>query len=328
VIRTTVLVLDQGLASTFVGPLEVLRHAGVIWNRLTDTAPRPTFEVVTAAAGTGPVACDGGFAVHASTTIDAVPETDLVLVPSTGLDRPHALSRNAPLLPWLRTVHRRGAVIAGVCSGVELLAAAGLLDGRSATTHWGLAEDLRAAYPAVRWTPERMVTDDGGVVCSAGMYACLDLALHLVERFCGRTVALQTAQAFLIEPVRAGQAAFQAAGPRPLHDDPAIAQAEQWLRTEYARALRIDDLSARCAMSPRNFARRFRAATGQTPLEYLQQLRIRAARTLLESGSGTVQDVSLAVGYDDLAFFRQLFRRHTGSTPQEYRRRFGRQPQA
>jgi transcriptional regulator GlxA family with amidase domain len=123
-------------------------------------------------------------------------------------------------------------------------------------------------------------------------------------------------------------AATRRPGPRVDHADRAVADAQDWLRDNYARPLRIDDLSARYAMSRRHFTRRFRAATGDTPLAYLHKQRVRAALALLESGTGTVQDISLAVGYDDVAFFRELFRRHTGSTPQDYRRRFLHRPQA
>jgi transcriptional regulator GlxA family with amidase domain len=322
VIRTTVLLLPGSLVSTSVGPMEVFRHAGVVWNLLTDHPQRPAFRVTTASAAPGPVICDGGLEMRADTTLAAIRRTDLVVVPSTGLDLPSAVERNAGVLPWLRAMHRRGAVLAGVCSGVELLAAAGLLDGRPATTHWGLVDRMRAAYPAVDWQPERMVTDADRLVCGAGMYACLDLSLHLVERFCGRPTALQTAQAFLIES-RATQAGFIPSGAAPAHGDTVVAAAERRLQEHYAEPLRVEDLSARAGLSSRQFSRRFRGATGTTPLEYLHRERIRAARTLLETAELAVQDVSLAVGYDDVAFFRRLFRRHTGSTPQDYRRRFG-----
>jgi transcriptional regulator GlxA family with amidase domain len=321
-----VLLLPGSLVSTSVGPLEVFRHAGVVWNMLTGIPQRPAFQVTTASAAPGPVSCDGGFEVRAATTIDTIRRTDLVLVPSTGLDLPSAVTRNAAVVPWLRAMHRRGAVLAGVCSGVELIAATGLLDGRPATTHWGLVDRMRTAYPAVQWLPERMVTDADRVVCGAGMYACLDLSLHLVERFCGRPTALQTAQAFLIEPGRATQAGFVPPGPAPGHGDDLVATAERRLREHYAEPLRVEDLSARAGLSTRQFSRRFREATGTTPLEYLHRERIRVARAMLETADVGVQDISLAVGYDDVAFFRRLFRRHTGSAPQDYRRRFGQVP--
>jgi transcriptional regulator GlxA family with amidase domain len=317
-----VLLLPGSLVSTSVGPMEVFRHAGVVWNLLTDHPQRPAFRVITASVAPGPVVCDGGFEARADTTINTIRHTDLVFVPSTGLDLPTAVQRNAAVLPWLRAMYRRGAVLAGVCSGVELLAAAGLLDGRPATTHWGLVDRMRAVYPAVDWQPERMVTAADRVVCGAGMYACLDLSLHLVERFCGRPTALQTAQAFLIES-RATQASFIPPGPPPDHGDAVVGAAERRLREHYAEPLRVEDLSARAGLSSRQFSRRFREATGTTPLEYLHRERIRVARAMLEANDRPVQEISVAVGYDDVAFFRRLFRRHTGSAPQDYRRRFG-----
>jgi transcriptional regulator GlxA family with amidase domain len=168
-----------------------------------------------------------------------------------------------------------------------------------------------------------MVTEADGIYCGAGMYACLDLSLYLVERFCGRQIALQTARAFLIEPPRTWQSGFAAVAQGAQHGDSAVAEAQTWIHDHFAQPVRFDDLCAQIGMSPRNFARRFRAATGDTPLGYLHKLRMDSARSLLESESRTVQEVSVTVGYDDVAFFRRLFRRHTGVSPQEYRRRFG-----
>ena len=263
--------------------------------------------------------------------------TDLVWVPAAGLDLETivangydvdaAVARNARVIPWLQRQAAQGAEIAGVCSGVALLAAAGLLDGRRATTHWALAEQFRRRFPAVDWQPEYIVTEAPGVYCGGGVNAASDLSLYLVEKFCGREVATQCAKAMLIELPRLWQVAFAHLDVgRGQHEDEAILRAQEWLHEHYdRREVRLEALASRVGMSPRNFIRRFKDATGRTPLAYLQSLRIATAKRLLENGRGTIQEVSAAVGYDDLMFFRSLFRRHTGLSPTGYRQRFGRQ---
>lgn len=323
-IDVTIVFLEESLVSTSVGPMEVFRHAGVVWNLLTGEAVRPRFRVTSASLTGKAVHCDGPLTVRTTASIADIRKTDLILVPSTGLDFPSAVARNKPLLPWLRRWRKRGASIAGVCAGVELLAAAGLLDGKRATTHWGLVEGFRERYPQVRWMPELLVTEDDNVYCGGGVNASLDLSLYLVEKFSGHETAVQCARALLIETPRTWQSGFAVVPLHTRHHDPVIAEAQEWIHENFQRDFGFEELAARLGMSPRNFARRFKAATTDTPLGYLQKLRIAAARRLLESNYKTVQEISEAVGYEDAAFFRDLFRRHTGASPQAYRQRFGR----
>jgi len=210
-----------------------------------------------------------------------------------------------------------------VCSGVGLVAATGLLDGKRATTHWGLAERFRTKYPKVRWMPELMVTEDRGFYCGGGVHAALDLSLYLVEKFCGHEVALQTAKALLIETPRAWQAGFAIVPLKTEHSDDGISRAQEWLHQNFHQTFPLQAPANRVGMSLRNFVRRFKQATGDSPLIYLQKLRVAAAKRLLEGDHRSTQEISGAVGYQDVAFFRGLFQRHTGVSPGEYRRKFG-----
>jgi transcriptional regulator GlxA family with amidase domain len=206
---------------------------------------------------------------------------------------------------------------------VGLIAATGMLDGKRATTHWGLVERFREKYPKVRWMPELMVTEDRGFYCGGGVHAALDLSLYLVEKFCGHDVAIQTAKALLIETPRAWQAGFAIVPLRTQHSDETISRAQEWLHVNFHRDFPLDELARRVGMSARNFVRRFKQATGDSPLIYLQKLRISAAKRLLESDHRSMQEVSDAVGYEDAAFFRELFERHVGLAPSAYRKSFG-----
>ena len=303
--------------------MEVFRHAGSLWNVLTGKTPVPRFRVTTASVDGRAVSCDGPIQIRPAAALNAIRNTDLIFIPTTGLSVDDVVERNAPVVPWLRRWHKRGAAIASVCSGVGLVAATGLLDGKRATTHWGLAERFRQKYPNVRWMPELMVTEDHGFYCGGGVNASLDLSLYLVERFCGHDVAMQSAKAMLIETPRAWQAGFAIVPLKTEHSDDSISNAQEWLHQNFHQDFALDHPARRVGMSLRNFVRRFKQATGDSPLIYLQKLRIAAAKRLLEGDHRTIQEISAAVGYQDVAYFRLLFQRHTGVSPSAYRRRFG-----
>jgi transcriptional regulator GlxA family with amidase domain len=269
------------------------------------------------------VRCDGPIHIQPDGALTAIRKTDLIFIPTTGLHIDDVVGRYAAVGPWLRRWHKRGAAIASVCTGVGLVAATGLLDGRRATTHWALADRFREKYPKVKWMPELMVTEDRGFYCGGGVHAALDLTLYLVEKFCGHDIAMQSAKAMLIETPRAWQSGFAIVPLKTEHSDDAISAAQEWLHQNFHRTFPLDAPARRVGMSLRNFVRRFKQATGDSPLIYLQKLRIAAAKRLLESDHRTMQEISDAVGYQDVAFFRQLFQRHAGVSPSAYRRSFG-----
>jgi transcriptional regulator GlxA family with amidase domain len=213
-------------------------------------------------------------------------------------------------------------VIAGVCTGVVLLAEAGLLNGCQATTHWALADQYRRRYPDVDWKPELFITRSDNIFCGGGVYAALDLCLYLVEHFAGYEVAKQTGRSLLIDSPRTWQASFSVPLLNQQHHDDRIRVAQDYLHEHFNETFTMDELAQRIGMSTRNFIRRFKQATGKTPLTYLHTLRINCARQLLETDFRSVQEVCYEVGYEDIPFFRNVFRRHTGLSPREYRQRY------
>jgi transcriptional regulator GlxA family with amidase domain len=322
-VDVTVLFLKETFSSTAVGPMEVFRHAGTLWNILTGKSQHPYFQVTTASTDGRLVECDGPICIKPMAAIRDIRKTDLIFIPTTGLDIDNVVERNAPVVPWLKRWHSRGAAIASVCSGVGLVAATGMLDGKRATTHWALAERFREKYPKVKWMPELMVTEDRGFFCGGGVHAALDLSLYLVEKFCGHEIALESSKALLIETPRAWQAGFAVIPLKTEHNDESISLAQDWLHQNFHRTFPLDAPARRAGMSLRNFVRRFKEATGDSPLIYLQKLRVAAAKRLLENNHRSMQEISDAVGYHDAAFFRSLFQRHTGVSPSAYREKFG-----
>jgi len=332
-INVTVLFLNGGSPSTMVVPTEIFETSGSFWNALNGEEPSPRFRVTTASLDGQPVRSGDSIALTPQCALADAPKPDLVFVPSGGLtyrevfrqgyEIDDVIARNESVLPWLCDWAGSGVRIAGVCSGVALLAKAGLLDGRRATTHWGVAKYYMERFPAVDWQPEYLVTDAGNLCCGGGVNAAADLALYLVEKYCGREVASQSARAMLIEMPRTWQVAFAHISPRTMHADAPILDAQDWLHKHYTGEISIERLAEMVGMSPRNFARRFKEATGRTPLNYLHTLRVETAKRLLENGRLSVQEIMLEAGYEDGIFFRKLFRRHTGVSPTQYRARFG-----
>lgn len=322
-IDVTVLLLGGCYASTALGPVEVFHSAGTLWNVLQGERESPRFRVRTATLRGERVASPYGVDLIGDAAIGEIRATDLVVVPAAGLELDAQLAAHRDIYPWLRRHSARGAYIAGVCSGAAYLAAAGLLDGREATTHWGTAQELRQRFPAVKWRPDKMITEDRRVLCSGGVYASIDLSLYLVEKFCGHEIAVQTAKSLLINMPRVRQTGYAVLPLSRPHDDDSIRSAEVSIERNFRSPLRVEDLARERHMSARNFIRRFKVATGRTPGDYLQATRIAVAKQLLESGARSVQSVCDAVGYEDPAFFRALFRRHTGMSPAEYRDHFG-----
>ncbi len=318
----TVVLLEGGYASTAIGPIEVFHSAGTLWNWLHGEVQSPRFRVRTASLDGKGVTGLYPLGLMPQCSIKDIRHTDIIIVSASGPDVQQHIARNTPLLPWLRKWHAKGAYVAGICSAAALLAEAGLLDGKVATTHWAVADVLRERYPRVRWQPEQFVTEDRRMMCSGGVYAAIDLSLYLVEKFCGHEVALQCARSLLVSMPRGRQSGYALLPLSRPHDDERIREVEDWLRQNFDRDVSIERLADRAGMGARNFIRRFKAATGRLPGAYVQTLRISAARELLERGTPSIQTVCSKIGYEDIAFFRSLFKRHTGMTPADYRTRF------
>lgn len=229
-----------------------------------------------------------------------------------------------PLARWLAAGHARGAVLASVCAGAFLLAETGLLAGRTATTHWGYAEVLAERFPEIRVDADRLVIDDGDLITAGGVMAWTDLGLVLVERLLGPTIMLDTARFLLVDPPGREQRSYRAFAPILDHGDGAVLKVQHWLQASGAAGVHLAAMVARSGLEERTFLRRFRKATGMTPTEYCQQIRIMKAREALELTRRGIGQIAFEVGYDDPSAFRKLFQRLTGLSPGAYRKRFGR----
>ncbi|WP_206419851.1 GlxA family transcriptional regulator [Minwuia thermotolerans] len=252
--------------------------------------------------------------------------SDLIVIGDLDLtDGIPPAGRWGPEIQWLREEWERGAVICSVCTGAVLLAETGLLDGVEATTHWSAASLFREHYSAVRLRSERILSPAGPehrLVTSGGPGSWEDLALYLVARFAGEEEAQRIARIFVLGDRSDGQLPFSAMGRPRAHDDAVIGACQSWIAANYTESSPVKRMINRSGLAERTFKRRFKAATGYTPVDYVQALRIEEAKQILETTGDPVEDVALAVGYADPAFFRRLFKRRVGVTPARYRQRF------
>jgi transcriptional regulator GlxA family with amidase domain len=304
-------------------PVEIFHSAGALWHDLQAEPRAPAFRVTTASISGAPVRSPYGLDIRPQASLDEVRRTDIVIVATSGLEWNEKLIENSRLPPWLAAHYAQGAYVAGVCMGSAYLAEAGLLDGRLATTHWAICKQFASRYPLVNWRPDLLITEDARLLCSGGVYAAIDVSLYLVEKLCGHDVAVQTAKALLLPMPRTHQSGYAVLPLSPPHGDERIRTAEAYIQEAFHEDLTTDGLARRAGLGLRTFARRFKAATGRLPSTYLQAIRIDHAKAILERETRSIQSVSSAVGYDDVTFFRSLFKRETGMTPAEYRANFG-----
>ena len=319
--KVAVVCFEGGSAMSAAGPLEVFRHVLARLRRSGEGLDAPQMAIVT--PDDAPVACGGHITIRPTTTIETLDRPDLVFLAGIdGCEVDAALRRNQTIGDWLVALHKEGVAIAAACPSQALLAEAGLLDGRSAAVHWSLLDAFRARWPEVAWSAERLVVRDDGLYTSCGASSALDLALYLVDRLLGRETMLDCARWLLADLPRQRPNVPPPlfATHRPL--DPGMEPVEAWLQAHFREPLHLEELAARFGTSWRTFHRRFHEAFGEPPKAYLQKLRLAAARHLLETETIPVDLVAHRVGYEDAAFFRALFKRHTGMTPSEYRETF------
>ncbi|MFM0040205.1 GlxA family transcriptional regulator [Paraburkholderia strydomiana] len=244
----------------------------------------------------------------------------LILPPRLGgpLSREDAV----PFVDWLLSHHRAGATLASICGGAFLLGETGLLAGRSATTHWAHAEIFRQRFPNARLDTDKLVIDDGDIICAGGMMAWIDLGLKLVDRFLGPTIMAETARFLLVDPPGREQRYYSVFSPNLTHGDAAVLKVQHWLQATGAKDMALASLVSRAGLEERTFLRRFRKATGLTAIDYCQRLRVGKAREMLQFSNLPAETIAWEVGYGDAGAFRKIFNRVTGLTPGEYRRRF------
>ncbi len=266
----------------------------------------------------------GLFTIHPDVLIHDLDRTDLVIIPAIYGDKNQILENNQEFLPWLIRQYKGGAAIASLCIGVFLLAGTGLLKGRKCATHWVEADNFRKMFPDVDLVPDKIITDEQGIYTSGGAYSGLNLLLYLVEKFAGREMAIVCSKLFEIEIERNAQSQFMIFTPQKQHEDEVIKKAQEYIEKNYEEKITVDDLASMLSISRRNLERRFKKVTYNSIVEYMQRVRIEAAKQTLERARENVNEAMYKAGYTDIKAFRTTFKKLTGLSPLEYRNKYNR----
>jgi transcriptional regulator GlxA family with amidase domain len=249
---------------------------------------------------------------------------DLVIVPAMSSDKIEmVVQREGKLIEWMKQQHQRHASLASICVGAFILAETGLLNGKKATTHWMFADMFRKMYPLVLVHDDKIIVDQGRIYTCGGAFSFTTFTLYLIEKFCGHEAAIIASKMLMINMHQVPQQSFSIFQLQHDHADEAIQTIQQFIEKNYEEPVSMEDMASQCNMSVRNFIRRFEQATGNTPLEYLQRVRIEAAKKLLENKNHSIEQVAMQCGYEDMNFFRKIFKRHVAMTPKEYKEKYG-----
>jgi transcriptional regulator GlxA family with amidase domain len=268
---------------------------------------------------------NGLFSVHSNVNFKDVRKTDLIIIPAIDPDIEVSLALNKSYLPWIIKQYKQGAEIASFCVGAFLLASTGLLKGRNCATHWLFADIFRKMFPEVNLVPDKIITDEYGIYTNGGAYSFLHLLLYLVEKYCDRETAIYCSKFFEIDIDRTYQSPFAIFSGLKDHQDEEIKKAQFFIEKNVHKKIPIEDLAAKFSMGRRNFDRRFIKATSNTPNEYLQRVKIEAAKKALETSRRTINEVMYDVGYSDVKAFRDVFKRFAGLSPLEYRNKYNKE---
>jgi len=266
------------------------------------------------------VNANNGMTIQPHRAMEAVEQTDVVLIPAYILS--DDIQPEPDILDWIVRRYKSGSSVGALCTGTFMLAMTGLLDGKQATTNWQLVRRFKRRFPDVNLRPDQILTVDDNLICSGAVTSIYHLGLYLIEKYGSSQLASICSKSFLIDPGRQSQLPYTTADFVKKHGDRDITRAQQLMEQKYAESISMDDVAWHVGLSPRHFKRRFKSATGETPLSYLQQIRIEAAKKRLETTNDNINEITWQIGYEDISTFRRLFKKHTALSPKEYRERF------
>jgi transcriptional regulator GlxA family with amidase domain len=320
--HVSILVPNDAVLASIVDPRTMF--TGV--NEFLDAAGRPPmFKVELVGLSKEVRLYNGAFSVHTHALLKDVEETDLIFVPALSGDLKLALEKNKDFIPWIIRQYQKGAEVASLCIGSFLLASTGLLNGRECSSHWKTADEFREMFPDVNLVDGRIVTEQDGLYSSGGASSYWNLLLHLVEKYVGREMAIIAAKVYALEIDRKSQSPFIMFNGQKKHEDEPIKEAQEFIEKNVTDKISVESLSLKFAIGKRNFERRFKKATNNTPVEYIQRVKMEAAKKHFETSRKNVNEVMYDVGYSDPKAFRSVFKKITGLSPIDYRNKYNKE---
>lgn len=312
----------QNNLSSIVGPYKIFTRANEYWEK---SGREKLFKIELAGISKEVEFYNGLFTVKPHTNVANITKTDLIIIPSLNHNYQNAVGGNKSLIDWIEKQYSEGAEIASICTGAFLLASSGLLDGKSCSTHWAAADNFRSMFPKVNLQTDELITDEKGIYTNGGAYSFLNLMIYLVEKYYNRQTAIFCSKVFQIEMDRQSQSEFTIFTGQKQHGDEIVKEAQAYIESKVNEKISIEHLSSMFAASRRNFDRRFIKATGNTPFEYSQRVKIESAKKAFETSRKSINEVMYQVGYSDEKAFREVFRKITGLSPLEYRNKYNKE---
>jgi transcriptional regulator GlxA family with amidase domain len=317
--KQVIIIVPKGEAnlSSITGSFEILTRANEYWRKMKN---KPMMEIQI--AGLVPeLKLDAGFFSVYPVNINDIKTADLLIIPSVSYND-KLIEENAELITWIKEQYKIGAEIASMCSGAFLLAATGLLEGKTCSTHWNVAADFRRLFPNIHLQIDKLITVEPGIYTNGGAYSFLNLILLLVEKYFDRETAIFCSKIFQIDIERTSQSPFFIFRTQKNHGDEVVCKAQTYIEENLTEKISFEELASKLLISRRNFDRRFIKATGNTPVEYLQRVKVEVAKSSLEKGRKSIFEVMSEVGYSDDKAFREVFKKITGLSPLNYRAKY------
>jgi transcriptional regulator GlxA family with amidase domain len=317
----SILVTRGAILGNIEGPRQLFTEVNEL---LTTMGKPPLFEIQLAGLSKVTLLNDGLYTISTDLISD-LKKTDLIIIPAMYGNLQKAIELNQDFVPWIIKQYKLGAEVASLCLGAFLLASTGLLKGRKCATHWIAASEFRKMFPDVNLVEDKIITDENGIYSSGGAYSSLNLILYLIEKYAGRDAAIFCSKAFQIDIQRDSQSPFMIFKGQKEHEDESIKKAQEFIENNFHDKITVDQLASMIALSRRNLERRFKKATANTVVEYIQRVKIEAAKMSLESSRENVSEVMYKVGYSDPKAFRVTFKKITGLSPVQYRNKYNRE---
>ena len=318
----SILVPEGAILGSLEGSRQLLTQVNQFLKARGDT---PLFKVQLVGLSKETLVSGGLFTVHADHVVSEIKKTDLIIIPAIDGDMNIALEKNKDFIPWMIKQYKSGAEVASLCLGAFLLAATGLVNGRKCATHWMAANAFRKLFPDVELVTEKIITDEQGIYSSGGAFSYLNLILHLIEKYAGHEIAVLSAKVFAIEIERQNQLSFTIFQGQKEHEDEPVKKAQEFIEKNYQDKITVQQLTSMLAIGRRNFERRFKKATSNTVVEYIQRVKMEAVKKGLEASRKNVNELMYDVGYSDIKAFRTVFKKITGKSPIDYRNKYNRE---
>ena len=317
--HVSILALNDAVSASVADPTIMFNGVNDL---LTGSGRPPAFKVQLVGLTKTVKLHNGPFTVHSDILMEDLKKTDLIIITALGGDINDALKKNAAFIPWISKQYKKGAEVASLCLGAFLLASTGLLNGKECSTHWLMADVFRDMFPEVTLVDGRVVTEQNGLYSSGGATSYWSLLLHLVEKYAGRDMAIMASKVYALEIDRKSQSPFIMFNGQKEHVDEPIRAAQDYIESRVSEKISVGELALRFAIGRRHFERRFKKATKNTPVEYIQRVKIEAAKKHFETSRKNVNEVMYDVGYSDTKAFRTMFKKITGLSPLDYKNKY------